>query len=83
MSAPQHARVTGLTDFACAAMTVRVLQVEGTVQLVYVAHDWPGQPKVMSNQFADAQTADQLRAIAAKLDAVFAEAALSGAAAHV
>jgi hypothetical protein len=68
----QKARVTALTPFPLASMTVRVLEVEGTVQLVWVAEDWPGQPKVMSNQFAGPETAAQLRAIAGKLDEVFA-----------
>ncbi|MGV8987797.1 MAG: hypothetical protein ACOH2H_16105 [Cypionkella sp.] len=72
MSAPQRAQVTGLTPFALCALTVRVLEAEGTVQLVYVSDDFPGGPKALSNQFATPQTSDQLRAIAAKLDAIFA-----------
>lgn len=67
----QKARVTGLTAFPLAHLTVRVLEVEGTVQLVYVAEDWPGHPQVLSNQFAGPEAAAQLRAIAAKLDQLF------------
>lgn len=71
----QKARVTGLTNFPLTCITVRILECEGTVQLVWVAQDWPGEPKVMSNQFADAETATQLRAIADKLDQIFEGAA--------
>lgn len=74
------ARVTDCAHFPLADLDAAVMQVEGTVQMVYLAHGWPGGPlKAMSNQFAGPGTAAELRAIADYLDTIN-WAALSGAA---
>lgn len=68
-----RARVRALTAFPLSSLTVRVLEVEGTVQLVYaISGDWPMEPKAFANHFAGPETAGQLRAIADKLDQIFA-----------
>lgn len=65
------ATVTGSAHFPLAAFDVAVVQVEGTVQLVYLARGWDGGPlKALSNQFAGPETAGQLRAIADHLAAL-------------
>jgi hypothetical protein len=71
IAAAQQARVKSLAHFPLASFRVTVLEVEGTVQLVYAAEEWPGV-KTLANQFAGPETAGQLRAIADHLDAVFA-----------
>ena len=75
MSAARKAVVTGMTHFDLASLDCCVMEAEGTVQLVYLAHGWAGGPmQPLANQFAGPETAGQLRAIADHLDRVFAGA---------
>lgn len=71
---PQTARpavVSARAHFPLSDLDVAVIEVEGTVQLVYLAHGWEGGPlKALSNQFAGPGTAAQLRAIADHLDLI-------------
>lgn len=70
-AAATPAHVLQQSHFALADLDVVVLQVEGTVQLVYLAHGWAGGPlKALSNQFAGPGTAAELRAIADHLDGI-------------
>lgn len=63
------ARVSHIEEFPLSDLTVAVLQVEGTVQMVYRALGWPGGPmKAMANQFCGPETAGQLRALADHLE---------------
>ena len=67
------AAVAGVAHFPLGGFDIAVIDVEGTVQLVYLAHGYDGGPmvlKALSNQFAGPQTAGQLRAIADYLEAV-------------
>lgn len=71
MSAARQAMVTARAHFPLGQFDVAVIEVEGTVQLVYLAHGWAGGPmKALANQFAGPETAAQLRALADHLDLV-------------
>lgn len=68
-SGAQRAQVTSARDFDLSDLRVVVAEVEGSVQLLFLADGWNGGPrKVLSNMFCDAATPAQLRAIAAHLD---------------
>lgn len=65
------ALVTSRAHFPLTGLDVAVIEVERTVQLVYLAHGWNGGPmKALSNAFCGPQTAAELRAIAAHLDGI-------------
>lgn len=65
------AAVTRHMDFALSDLTVRIIEAEGTVQLVYRADGWPaGTRAPIANQFCDRGTAAQLRALADHLDTI-------------
>lgn len=71
--AARPALVTARAHFPLGAFDVAVIEVEGTVQLVYLAQGYAGGPmvlKALSNQFAGPETAGQLRTIADHLAAV-------------
>lgn len=56
-------------DFDLCDLRIIVSEIEGTVQLGFVADGWEGGPrKLLSNCFCDAATPAQLRAIADHLD---------------
>lgn len=79
LPAARQVAVSAQAHFPLADLDVMVLQAEGTVQLVYLAHGWAGGPmKAMANQFCGPGTAAQLRALAGHLDGID-WAALSGA----
>ena len=71
--AARQALVATRAHFPLGAFDIAVIEVEGMVQLVYLAHGYDGGPlvlKALSNQFAGPETAGQLRAIADHLAAV-------------
>jgi hypothetical protein len=71
--AARPALVTSRAHFPLGGFDVAVIEVEGTVQLVYLAPGYDGGPivlKALSNQFAGPETSGQLRAIADHLDAI-------------
>jgi hypothetical protein len=71
LPAARQVVVAARDHFPLADLEVVVLQAEGTVQLVYLAHGWEGGPlKPMANQFCGPGTAAQLRAIAGHLDCI-------------
>jgi hypothetical protein len=71
MSAARQALVSTRAHFPLGQFDLAVIEVEGTVQLVYLAHGWADGPlKALANQFAGPETAAQLREIADHLDTV-------------
>lgn len=70
-SGAKRAVVTGARDFDFCGLRLVVVQVEGTVQIAFLADGWDGGPrKVLSNVFADTATPGQLRALADHLDSL-------------
>ena len=70
-SAARQAVVSDIAHFPLVSLDMAVMQVEGTVQLVFLAPGWEGGPiKALSNQFAGPETAAQLRAVADHLAAL-------------
>ena len=70
-SPPLAARVRACTNFDLTGLRLVVLEVEATVQLVFLADGWDGGPlKALANQFASPRTAGELRAIAEHLDRI-------------
>lgn len=58
-------------DFDLHGLRVAVIEVAGTVQLLYLSEGWEGGPrKVFTNQFADTGTPAQLRQLADYLEAL-------------
>lgn len=75
-SGAKAATVQAAQDFDLCGLRLVVLQVEGTVQLVFLRDGWEGGPrKALANVFADSDTPAQLRAIAAHLDGLPLEVA--------
>lgn len=75
-SGARRAHVGAARDFDLNDLRVVVAEVEGTVQLLFLADGWNGGPrKVLSNLFCDARTPGQLRAIADHLDRLPLDAA--------
>jgi hypothetical protein len=71
MSAARQALVSARTHFPLGQFDVAVIEVEGTVQLVYLAHGWGNGPmKTLANQFVSPETSSELRALADHLDTV-------------
>lgn len=71
MSGAQRAHVSRAADFPVADMVVTVGEIEGTVQLIITRGGWAGGARnVLCNEFANPDTADQLRRLADHLDTI-------------
>lgn len=76
LSGAKAATVQAAQDFDLCGLRLVVLQVEGTVQLVFLRDGWEGGPrKALANVFADSETPEQLRALADHLDRLPLDAA--------
>lgn len=74
MAAEQAAVLARGVDFDLSHLRLSVITYQGTVQVLFVIDGFEGGPrKVGSNLFCDTNTADQLRAVAAHLDTLFAD----------
>lgn len=71
--AAAKARVTGATHVQIEDLRVTVLEVEGTVQLVW-ARAWNDTFTTLFNEFASPATGPALRALADAADAALARA---------
>lgn len=70
-SGARQAAVQASRDFDLCDLRLVVVQVEGTVQIAFLADGWQGGPRrVLSNCFCDAATPGQLRALAAHLESL-------------
>lgn len=71
MTAAQRHPLTSARDFDLNGLRVSVIEVLGTVQLLYLSEGWEGGArKVFTNQFADTATPAQLRAVADYLESL-------------
>ena len=77
MAGAQRAAVRSSRDFGLSDLRVIVAEVEGTVQMVFVADGWDGGPRrVLSNMFCYDTTPGQLRALADHLETLPLSSAL-------
>lgn len=74
-----RAAITRSAEFVLSDLSVQVIEAEATVQLIYRADGWPsGTAAPIANQFCDAGTAAQLRALADHLDTINWQALTGG-----
>ena len=74
MSGLRRLRVDALASVPVMGARVFVQEAEGDVQVIWASEGWPGHdgPRPFFNDFPDAQTPAQLRALAQVVEAALA-----------